>query len=72
MNLLQVVPQTGALASSAQETQGQGGSLLSMGSARHILLMRPGVWLGGREPPLPQQICKRGQRCPLRNLELHG
>lgn len=28
--------------------------------------------MGGQEPPLPQQICKRGQRCPLRNLELHG
>lgn len=47
MNLLQVVPQTGAPASSAQETQGQGGSLLSMGSARHILLMRPGGLAGG-------------------------
>lgn len=72
MNLLQVVPQMGAPASSAQETQGQGGFPLPMGSAQHILLMQPGVWLGGREPSLPQQICKRGQRCPLRNLELHS
>lgn len=27
---------------------------------------------GGREPPLPQQVCKQGQRCRLRNPEVHS
>lgn len=66
MNWLQVITQTGP------GITGPGRFLVPTGSAQHILLIRPGVRVWGREPPLPQQICKRGQGCPLRNLELHG
>lgn len=50
----------GALASSAQEPRGRGGSLLPTGSARHIL-MRPGVWSGVGSLHCPGRYVNEGR-----------